>query len=108
MDRGTYAPRNHALMVGCEGHLLASSHGDLRRLAVDDLFSVVVVWGENKHVSWSGWLTTRDRWSVPFSSANLQDQAFLRWLGTLPGWDSGALLFALAMRGLHLVWRNPF
>jgi hypothetical protein len=105
MDRGVEVVRDHALMVGCEGHLLVSHCGDLRRLGAADLFSVVVVWGAG--ASWRGWLTTRDRWSAPFLSADLQDRAFLRWLGNLPGWDPSALLFALGAEGLHLVWRNP-
>jgi hypothetical protein len=107
MDPHVELPCTHALMVGCEGHLLVSHHGDLRRLGAADLFSVVVVWKDEPPASWSGWLTTRDRWSAPFSSADLQDKAFLRWLGQLPGWDPNALVFALGAQGLHLVWRNP-
>jgi hypothetical protein len=101
-------PRDSALLVGCEGHLLAASHGQLRRLSAGDLFAVVVVWEDVEPVSWSGWLTTRDRWSVRFSSMNLDDDAFTRWLGDLPGWNPMQLSLALIARGIHLVWRNPF
>jgi hypothetical protein len=107
MDNGVEVLRRNAFMVGCEGHLLVSRCGDLRRLSAADLFSVVVVWSADEHTSWQGWLTTRDRWSTSFSSLDLQDRAFLRWLGDLPGWDPSALLFALGAEGLHLVWRNP-
>lgn len=106
MDHGIEVLQG-TLMVGCEGHLLVSRCGDLRRLSAEDLFAVVMVWSTDEHASWQGWLTTRDRWFAPFSSADLQDGGFLRWLGDLPGWDPSALLLALGAQGLHLVWRNP-
>lgn len=107
MDHGVEVSHGHAFMVGCKGHLLVSRCGDLRRLSAGDLFSVVVVWSADQDASWQGWLTTRDRWSTPFWFLDLQDRAFLRWLGELPGWEPSALLFALGAEGLHLVWRNP-
>jgi hypothetical protein len=67
-----------------------------------------MVWDANDPTpQWRGTLTTFDHRPVRFSQAELDDEAFQRWLRDLPGWDPTKLSHALMSPGLHLVWRRP-
>jgi len=76
------------------------------RLSPADIFSVLLLWGPSERHSWRGWVTTMDRRSAAFLSADLADPEIHYWLTGLPAWQSGELTRALEHPGLHQVWRR--
>jgi hypothetical protein len=58
----------------------------LCELEVRPLFVVVVLWDDDA-TRWVGWLTTFDRRSLCFSSADLENVEFRQWLAELAGWE---------------------
>jgi hypothetical protein len=96
---------DRVLVVDGDGRLVSCCDG--YSVTADQLFAVVVVWDPTDPTGWRGTLTTLDHRPVRFAHAELDDQAFQRWLRDLPGWDPGKLSHALIWPGLHLVWRRP-
>lgn len=80
--------------------------GATDELTADDLVAVVVLWARDTSHSWVGWLTTAGHRALRFAAADLEDDAFRRWLSELPGWTPQRLTLALLQPGIHRVWQR--
>lgn len=93
--------------VQIAGSMLWPTDGDGSCVALDEVFTIVLLWGVDDRVPWIGWVTTLERRSISFSSHDLEDGALQGWLANLRGWDDATLARAVVEPGLHQVWRSP-
>jgi hypothetical protein len=98
--------------MNAERHVLVDNggvqpcvHTNDGAFAVEQMFAVLILWDSSGR--WQGWLSTTDRRFTSFSTADLEDDGFRRWLTSLPDWVSDRMTSALYTPGLHLVWRRP-
>jgi hypothetical protein len=98
-------PEGRRVVIDGNGYV-HSPEADPVDIVADHLDTVLVLWNQEGGTSWLGWLMTRMRRSVSFSTADLADPVVQSWLRALPAWDHARLWHATTKPGAYIVWRR--